>query len=349
MRPKIDVEVEPLSDQRWAKIERGIFSRLEEETGARPEPPAGRGRPTWPWLAVAAAVVLIVAGGAVTSLRKTERQFASTSRISTGREGSHLALKHASIDVGPNSAVVIDGNQDVDVHLILDRGTISCDVEPHVAGFQFMVQAGEIRVRVVGTRFTVTRISETVRVDVDRGVVEVGARGRYDQVRAGETWPAAPPLGGSTVVDSGARLSAPVVVETPPVSMDPIRDEPRVAPAVPRSSGRARATAPSRPEPGESGSPVASALPPPAEPTSQELYESAAKMEAGSPSEALSIYRRIAVGHDSWAQNALFAEGRLEAEQGRTASARRLLSEYLKRFPHGANAGDARSLLERLH
>jgi FecR protein len=348
MRSRIDVEVEPLSDQRWAKVERGIFSRLEAAT--RPEPPAGRGRPPWTWLAAAAAVVLAVAGGVVASSWKTERGFASPSRISTGNEGSHLALKHASVDVRPNSAVVVDGNQDLDVHLILDRGTIACDVEPHVAGFQFMVQAGEVSVRVVGTRFTVTRISEAVRIDVDRGVVEVGARGRYDRVRAGETWPTAPQLlDGSTVGDPSARPTARDRADPSPSRAERVRDEPPGAPSVPRPSGRTRTTTLSPPEPADSASRAVSPPLPPTRPTSQELYESAAKLEPGSPSEALSIYRRVAVGDDSWAQNALFAEGRLEAERGRTPSAKRLLSEYLTRFPHGANAADARSLLEQLH
>ena len=74
----------------------------------------------------------------------------------------------------------------------------------------------------------------------------------------------------------------------------------------------------------------------------------AARVEANDPAQAIALYRSLEIGTDSWAQNALFAHGRLEASRGNKADARRLLVEYLSRFPRGANADDARTVLNRL-
>jgi hypothetical protein len=82
--------------------------------------------------------------------------------------------------------------------------------------------------------------------------------------------------------------------------------------------------------------------------TPQEIYESAARLEARDPDAALAIYARLASGSGAWAANALYAEGRLRADRGQQAEGKRLLSEYLTRFPQGPNATDARDLLSRL-
>jgi hypothetical protein len=44
----------------------------------------------------------------------------------------------------------------------------------------------------------------------------------------------------------------------------------------------------------------------------------------------------------------MFALGRLEAERGQKQEATELLRDYLARYPHGINADDARTLLQRL-
>jgi TolA-binding protein len=63
---------------------------------------------------------------------------------------------------------------------------------------------------------------------------------------------------------------------------------------------------------------------------------------------ALATYRELAAGSGPWAMNALFAEGRFEVERGHRAEAKRLLDEYLARFPSGPNAQDARVLRARV-
>ena len=76
-------------------------------------------------------------------------------------------------------------------------------------------------------------------------------------------------------------------------------------------------------------------------------FEQAARLEAADPPQALRIYRSLARENGPWAENALYAAGRLELEHGQHARARQLLRRYLDRYPDGVNASDARSLLAR--
>ena len=62
----------------------------------------------------------------------------------------------------------------------------------------------------------------------------------------------------------------------------------------------------------------------------------------------MSRYRDLSRGRDAWAGNALYALGRLAHDRGDLARARRALTDYLRRFPRGANAADARALLDTL-
>jgi TolA-binding protein len=78
------------------------------------------------------------------------------------------------------------------------------------------------------------------------------------------------------------------------------------------------------------------------------VFEQATRLERSDPERASRLYRSLESGTDSWAQNALYARGRLAASRGNRAEARRLLQRYLDRFPRGSNAADARAVLERL-
>jgi TolA-binding protein len=71
-------------------------------------------------------------------------------------------------------------------------------------------------------------------------------------------------------------------------------------------------------------------------------------MEASNPDRAIAIYAKLAAGSGPWAANALYAAGRLQADRGRRGDATRLLNEYLTRYPSGANARDARDLLDKM-
>jgi len=345
------IEVEPLSDARWSKIERGLFEQLDKEEGrAAPlvvedeaSPPRSKKRAAFYTLFAAAAIVAIVVGF---KLGYNAPVAANPSRIVTGGSDSHLALGESSLDVGPESTLVVSGDDDHGVLIVLDRGKVTCEVAPRKGRPAFVVQAGGVRVRVIGTRFTVARDGDSARVDVARGVVEVSSGGKTTILRDGETWPSSTT---AAIVPTPAPTQTPSAAPAPPATVsadDPIviRANPK-RPAPPAPTGAPVTTFPTNDAP-----PSATAPPPPPDPgpTPQQLFEQASKLEARDPGRAIAIYRQLAGSGGAWAMNALFAQGRLEADRGNRGEARRLLNEYLARYPRGPNAGDARALLERI-
>jgi hypothetical protein len=363
------VEVEPLSDQRWTKIEDAVFSRLEVGGNQAVLPPESR-RPslrTWGLIAAALAALAVVAfvigglpGGTVMD---------APSRIATGTSASHLTLPGLSLDVEPQSTVVVQAETARGTLIVLDRGTIVCEVAPRSSEAPLIVQAGATRVRVVGTRFSVTRVGESARVNVQRGAVEVTSRGETWRVSAGEEWPrsadphAVQGAGANTEKPAGPGSAAPDLPRTTPEQPESTLenvDSERVA-----TTGGRRAGSRPRPERDESGSSVAQPDPvapvdavesesvePEAarnrQPSRQALFEEATALERSDPARASELYRSLESRADSWAQNALYARGRLAASRGNAGEARRLLQQYLQRFPNGSNAEDARAVLRRL-
>jgi hypothetical protein len=278
----------------------------------------------WRWWAMAAAAIAAALALWRWHPGPAERgPLANPSRIATGAAGSHVVLDGMGLDLAPESAVVVDGDATRGVLVVLDRGSVLLDVEGRVAKSGFVVQAGEVRVRVVGTRFKVSRLDDGASVEVERGVVDVDARGSTVRVNAGETWRSEP---------------APTIAPPPPQPAPP--PEPARSRAVRRGAAR---TAPSKAVGLDAGAPA-----PPAPPGSQQLYETAARIEVSDPARAILIYRELVARGDAWTADALFAQGRLEAARGDRAGARATLGEYLTRFPRGPNADDARLLLDRM-
>jgi hypothetical protein len=327
------IEVEPLSEQRWSKIERSLFARLEREALLAPDiskPRTRTFRRSWLLAAAAAAMGTVIA--AMLLLRPMQPAGAEMpSRITTGADTSHLALPGLAVDVEPESAVVVGPETPQGMLIVVDRGGIVCDVAPRPNGAPLIVQAGGARVRVLGTRFSVTRQGASARVAVSHGVVEVSAHGRSVRVGAGEEWPS-----------TDVALSESGVDRAP---------EPTVA-------SRATAEPQQRSVPSErrTPSPLPSAVspaPPVAEeakpqPLPQTVFEQAAALERRDPARASQLYGTLESGSDSWAKNALYARARLEASRGNHGKARQLLERYLQRFPRGENAEDARAVLTRL-
>jgi len=339
MQKPLPVEVEIVSPRRWARLERSLFARWDEEQRRGPEadlPPVRQGSPRQLRRLVAIAAVVVVAAAASVVSFVTWRRAGEavaldrTSRIATGANGSHLALQGLTLDVEPESAVVLGSPSEHGMLIVLDRGGIVCEVAPRSAGAPLVVQAGSVQVKVVGTRFSVTRTGERARVAVEHGVVEVAAGGRVARVGAGQVWPfEAPP-----VATSDTRSDRPSVAEGGPVSdvnqkSDANTKSPPSADAKPGGGGAAGRHAAH----GEAA---------------QARFEAAAALERSEPARAVELYRGLENGSDSWAQHALYAHGRLEAARGHATQARQLLERYLTRFPSGPNSVDARSVLERL-
>ncbi len=331
MKKLSEIQVEPLSEQRWSKVERSLMSRLALEWNAATNGlPKARSR--WggrAWL-LAAALLSALCGAVLMTRGLQERaRVEHPSRITTGSTSSHLALSGLSLDVEPQSTVVVGAETPQGVLIVIDRGSIVCHVAPRANDAPLIVQAGEARVRVVGTRFRVTRLGESARVEVQEGVVEVSSRGGTFRVQAGEEWPA-----------ELARAEPPERAEAlvPSAPLPAVDDAAKQAPA--RSSARNRTA---------SAVPTAEGAPAQEPPRSrQSVFEQAALLERSDPVRASKLYASLEPRGDSWAQNALYARGRLEATRGSPAEARRLLEQYLERFPNGSNAEDARAVLSRL-
>jgi transmembrane sensor len=329
--------VERLPERSRARIERAVLAALDADAAREPAPaPAPRSRRA-AWLA-GPAVLAAAAALAVVVTRAPEPRPARpvTSLRAGGATQERVLLAGAAIEVAAGAALVVSGDDDDGYLVVLERGRADFQVGPRAGRPPFVVQAGAVRVEVVGTRFAVDRFGDQARVDVVEGRVRVRAPAVDTQVGPGERWPAeaaeALPLPAADDDDHGIEIGP---VETPAVDDGAPRRRRDKPVRPPRSAGEPR---------GE----VAPAAPAPADlPDARARFSQAAALETRDPEAALRGYRAVAAGEGPWAANALFAASRLELERGRVAAARTLLEAYARRFPRGPNREDVRLLLER--
>jgi hypothetical protein len=312
------IAVEPLSEARWERVERALLRQLEQ---LEQEDPSGtlssRGTEGWRSLRWRPAAALVMTGAAAAAvgvvgwhLFSRPAEGIATTRLETGAYGSQVEVGESTVDVGPESTVRVSGDDGHGVVLVLNRGRVECDVPPRRARPAFVVEAGAVTVRVIGTHFAVRRVEDATTVDVQRGVVDVEIGEEHVLVHAGEHWPPSPR---AVALPSGSAG------ETP--------------------SDAAAATSLA----------AASTSRLPAGTTAREQYEAASRLESAQPEVAIAMYGGLARRGGPWGMNALFAEGRLQAERGHDDEARALLRDYLARFPSGPNADDARRVIGRLH
>lgn len=179
----------PLDDLARARIQArlaGCFDRIAADR-ARP-PRSGR---RWLVAAVAAALVLLwlwPRDPGWNDARERHVEVGSHRRLGPGDrlEVGPGAMVHAELGgggevtlFGPGLAVV----EAVDV-LSLESGLVLVHVER-----PYQVQAGEVTVTVLGTRFAVERRDEAVRASVAEGRVEVRHPGGVEVLGAGDVWP----------------------------------------------------------------------------------------------------------------------------------------------------------------
>jgi ferric-dicitrate binding protein FerR (iron transport regulator) len=224
------------------------------------------------------------------------------SRIVTTTGPVQTSIGDSELVIADHSALRVHGDDQRGWLLSLESGQVACHVAPRRGRAPFVVEAGDTRVTVVGTRFVVTREADGARVGVEEGIVRVDSRGQSVQLLPGDSWP--------------HDAAEPAV--TPP--------EPEPKQHARSKASRARAT---------TGASAA-----------QRRFEQATRLEATDPEAALRLYRDLS-HREPWAQNALYAQARLEVELGRP-SAGRDLNGYLKRYPNGPNAADVKALLRNL-
>ncbi len=342
----VEVDVEPLGDPRWSRIERGMFTRLEVSPTDGDEKRVAARR-LWIGgacaLAAAAAAVLVVGRSSVLAHSRDPVRLVTTS------SPSRFTIGESSLWIEPSSLVLVSGDDEHGVDVVLDRGTVTCEVAPRHGRPPFVVDAGEVRVEVVGTRFTVTRGPAETSVGVDHGVVEVAVGGVVTVLHDGERWPA--PTG--SAIEPAPAGTAPVRPASPSDPWNTTSIESPVAADAPaaaatHSPSAARRIAPQSASPSVPSPPVSVTAPAASPPSPQELFESAARIERTRPDDAAALYRQLVAGGTGWAGSALFALGRLEADRGHRAEAARLLEEYVTRYPRGINVDDARVLLSQM-
>ena len=213
--------VDNLSDVAWARVERGVFARLDGAgtvTGAIATRDIGRGstpRRTWMWVAVplaaaaACALVLFATRGHGSSGAVAASEPA---RVVSGASPSAVSFGDAHITLDADSAIemVRDGAQPT---ALLEHGAAWFSVAPRGDRPAFEVRAGDTIVHVVGTRFRVAREGERANVTVDHGSVEVRFRGRAVRVTDGHSWSSDHP---NDVTPTAAPAAEPDIEIDPP-------------------------------------------------------------------------------------------------------------------------------------
>jgi hypothetical protein len=326
--------IEPLSDAAWSRVERGVWAQLDAEPGARRAAEAPR---RW-WLVVAPVAAAAAVAALVLAIRVGPAALDEPSRVVSGPAPSSVQFGDSHIDLDASTALTMRHEAEHPM-VMLERGGAWFTVAPRQARPAFIVRAGDATVQVVGTRFRVVRSDERIAVEVERGRVDVNFRGGTAEIGAGQRWSSDAP--GQIIATAppppphAAEPSAATAPEPEP------EIEPTPAPAPP-----ARKHAP-RPPVHTAGSADAAEPAPGAADADRAEYDRLAALEPRSPDAALAGYLALAHGTSRWAAPALFAAGRL-AHDRHDRRAGSLLTIYLQRFPDGANAADARELLDRL-
>ena len=271
--------VEPdLSPERVEENWSAIADRLE----AKRTPMRSRA-----WLAVAAAVLLGVV--AWSQFPAAEPHWAGTTLASEQtsvearlEDGSTIAAAPHSLLHREDAPVGSD-----ETRIRIEEGAATFDVTRNPSR-TFVVLANGVEVRVIGTRFTVTR-GASVSVSVERGAVDVRRGEQVQRVRAGERWVEEVEVAESP--DPGLAGTEPVE-PVEPVELDP-----------------------SEVDPADVDSDETTSV---ARPTADELFERAREARrTGSPSEAEALYERLLRRHprDARVPLSAFELGRVRMDE----------------------------------
>jgi transmembrane sensor len=178
-----------ITDARVNRLWGNVSARLETRPGR-----VWRSLVLGTALLAAAAGAVFVAKSQLSAPSGAERAVLAEAKLETANDALAVTLVDGSkVSLASRTELQVRGNQASNVALSLTRGKVECDVT-HRADRKFVVLAGDVEVRVVGTKFTVQATSgddPRVEVSVLSGVVEVVSRRRpgiVARVAAGQSW-----------------------------------------------------------------------------------------------------------------------------------------------------------------
>jgi transmembrane sensor len=285
-----------LGDARVNRLWGNVSARLE----------ARRGR-LWRGIALSLTLSAAVAGAVFFTQSRlfgagAEHAVLADAKLETAGDSLAVTLVDGSqVSLASRSEVRVRGNQPSAVALQLGRGEVTCDVT-HRENRKFTVVAGDVEVRVVGTKFTVkTTPGDNPRVEVSvlRGVVEVASQRRpgiVARVAAGQSWIQNPEP--SVVAARGVSSADAVAPVTEPQTRE--------------TDANADASADVK----SAGAPATSATP--AGPSARDLFEKAGESRrAGDAAAAARAYEELLRLHpgDGRASLSAFELGRLRMDR----------------------------------
>ncbi len=337
------VPVEPLDDDRLARIERAIVAGLPQ---ARPRVSPWRAAVPWAFAVAATAALLLVAW------RLTARAPApaiAPVAVAASAGGARLDIGDAVISAGPGAELTVTrpgGGVDV----ALARGRIELEVASRHGRPPLLVHADDVEVVVVGTRFSVEWDDE-VSVIVTEGVVRVRRGGETTTVAAGQRWsePAAVAVtvapeaiaaaggvtgGGATGAagtDPGSSGDTVALHDRTPGGPPPDSDGGEVHPR--HAIGKKPKKSSEAPAPEVEDGSLADL-----EKAIRGASIASAADVGAHGTDALEAYRNLASGEKgAAAARGLYGMARVQhLSLGKNSEALRNLEQYVKRFPNGA-------------
>ncbi|MBL8955777.1 MAG: FecR domain-containing protein, partial [Myxococcaceae bacterium] len=290
--------------------------------------------PMWRWVAGAALAATLAVG--VFAL--WPRPLAVGMQLEASAGGAVGRFSDGSrVEVGTASSVRLVADTKGEVRVELERGEATFEVSKRPSR-RFVVHADGVEVRVIGTRFTVSRGPKGVSVAVDRGVVEVARGSATVRLTAGQRWAEAEAqasAGGGLAPDADPEPELPLT--------EPEPDLPNVAPA-PSPSPVAEA-APARPVRSSSkhhrSTPAARTPVAPPAPAPAAAPAAASPAVGGGGSD-------LALKPGAPTAAALFQEALAARREGRSAHAALTFDRFLRDFPHDSRNALAAFELGRL-
>ncbi|MBT3219691.1 MAG: hypothetical protein HN348_11415, partial [Proteobacteria bacterium] len=184
-----------------------------------------RSSSTWVWGGLALAVVVVVFLFALVPLLKEAEPEYGTLSVAL----QEFVPQNTAITLGPSITlqgmgeltVERAGPSGTEVHLV--EGAYDFEVDPNGPFRDFTVIAGGVQTRVHGTRFSVQRLANQVKVNVSRGQVSVEHRGQSQFINAGQSW-SSPELAlqpEETEETEETEATLPELIEPPPELSEP--------------------------------------------------------------------------------------------------------------------------------